>query len=888
MHAGFYDAMRAAGLEPPDTIAPGKFTRFPSIGKKRSNRAAWCMLFADGDGGVFGDWATGLSEVWRSDQLQERDAEAQERFLRRVKATQQRAERERVEAQAAAAGQAVEVWDAAEPANDHPYLQRKGVKAHGIRQADGVLVVPMRSGEQIYSAQFINADGDKRFLPGGRIKGCWHLIEGHGKRLVIAEGYATAASIHEATGNPVAVAFSANNLQPVAHALMQRLVTGKLNGCSGAITIAADHDENGTGQKYATEAAQAVGAMVAIPAEVGDWNDIHARHGPDAVRAGIEAAIHPANLQTHSKTPGTTGNTGDNGIPAEDPATPPTGDTPGTTGDTPGTAPKKAAAEGFRLQPKGVYHTGDEEQTWICSPLVVSALVRDENGDAWGRLLEFPDPDGRLHRWACPMELLAGDGTEFRRILMAQGLQIAPGSKARNLLAVYVQIARVDARATATGKAGWHGRCFVLPDQTIGDGADGVLLQTVGEPVRMTQAGTVNSWQREVGAYCVGNAWLAFAVSAAMAPPLLDISGDESGGVNFVGSSSTGKTTALRVASSVWGGERYLHRWRATSNGLEAIAQQHNDGLLVLDELAQVEPREAGAIAYMLANGTGKHRARRDGLAKTAATWRLLFLSAGEIGLADHMREAGKRARAGQEVRLADIPADAGAGLGIFQDLHDCASGAELADRLNEAARLHHGTAARAFIWHLTQHPPEQIKAGIDSLRREFLAGSLPPDVDGQSRRVGGRFALIAAAGELATTVGVTGWPPGTATDAAAQCFRAWLDRRGGTDNREEVEALATVRHFIEAHGEARFSDHDAVQERVTINRAGFRRIADGQTQYLFLPEVFRREVCAGLDHRQVLRTLRKVGWLVTEVPDRLTMKTRQHGRVHVVQIHED
>ncbi len=888
MHAGFYDALRAAGLDPPDNLTPGRFTRFPGLGKKRSNRAGWCLLFADGEGGVFGDWSTGLSEVWHSDQLQQQTPEEQEHFRRRVRAAQQQAERERIDLQAAAAVQALEIWEKAEPVTKHPYLQRKGVDAHGIRQADGVLVVPMRSGEQLFSAQFINAEGEKRFLAGGRTKGCWHLIEGRGARLVIAEGYATAASIHEATGNPVAVAFSANNLQAAGYALMQRLATGKLNGCSGQIIIAADHDENGTGQKFAIEAAGAVGGLVAIPAEVGDWNDIHARHGLEAVRTGIEADVHSANLEDHSSSPGTAGDTGDSGVTAVDSADTPTGDTPGTTGDNPGTAPEKSSAEGFRLTPKGVYHTGDEDQTWICSPLAVSALVRDENGDAWGRLLEFPDPDGRLHRWACPMELLAGDGTEFRRILMAQGLQIAPGSKARNLLAVYVQIARVDKRATATGKAGWHGHCFVLPDQTIGDGADGVLLQTVGEPVRMTQAGTVDSWQREVAMYCVGNAWLAFAVSAAMAPPLLAISGDESGGVNFVGSSSTGKTTALRVASSVWGGDQYLHRWRATSNGLEAIAQQHNDGLLVLDELAQVDPREAGAIAYMLANGTGKHRARRDGLAKTAATWRLLFLSAGEIGLADHMREAGKRVRAGQEVRLADIPADAGAGLGIFENLHGCASGAELADRLNEAVRQHHGTAARAFIWHLTQHPPEQIKAGIDSLRREFLSEFLPAGVDGQSRRVGGRFALIAAAGELATTLGVTAWPTGTASDAAAQCFRAWLDRRGGTDNREEVEALATVKHFIEAHGESRFTDEDALGERVTINRAGFRRTAEGQTQYLFLPEVFRREVCAGLDHRQVLRTLRKVGWLVTEVPDRLTMKTRPHGRVYVVQIHED
>jgi putative DNA primase/helicase len=471
-------------------------------------------------------------------------------------------------------------------------------------------------------------------------------------------------------------------------------------------------------------------------------------------------------------------------------------------------------------------------------------------------------------------------------VLMAMGLQISPSSKARLLLANYVQTWKVKTRATCTDRAGWHGSAYVLPDETIGENGERVLLQTIGEPPRLQQVGTVAEWRDNVARLCVGNSRLTFSVSMAFATPLLNLIGDESGGAHWTGGSSTGKTTALKLGSSVWGDpDQFLHRWRATGNGLEAIAQAHNDGLLVLDELAQVDPREAGEIAYMLANGKGKHRARRDGQARKAATWRLLFLSAGEIGLADHMRAAGKTSRAGQEVRLADVPADAGKGHGIFEELHGFISGAALAEHLNKAVEGHHGTAIRAYLRQLVQVPIEQLKKNVETLRSDFLTANVPEKADGQARRVASRFALIAAGGELATRFGLTGWPVGEAVEGAATCFKAWIDRRGGSGSQEITAALAQVRHFLEAHGESRFSDLGKPTDRPTINRAGYRRRTDlDKLEYLILPEVFRREICAGLDYRNVARALRDRGLLQTESPDRLTIKPRDLGRVYCVR----
>ena len=334
----------------------------------------------------------------------------------------------------------------------------------------------------------------------------------------------------------------------------------------------------------------------------------------------------------------------------------------------------------------------------------------------------------------------------------------------------------------------------------------------------------------------------------------------------------------------MWGGQDFLHRWRATANGLESVAQAHNDLPLILDELAQVEAREAGEIAYMLANGSGKHRARRDGLAKPAASWRLLFLSAGEIGLAEHMRETGKRARAGQELRLADVPADAGAGHGIFENLHGYPSGAALADSLIEGSRASYGTAGPAFLEKLVSVDRAELRASVEILRSDFLAAHLPAGATGQAQRLGKRFALVAAAGELATKFGITGWPAGEAIRAAGACLAACLDRRGGTGAGEDAQALAQVAHFIELHGSSRFADLACDHERIVINRAGFRRKdPEGQTEYLILPEVFKRELCAGLDYRSVAKLLRDRGLLVTE-HEHMTIKRAPFGRVYCLR----
>lgn len=528
--------------------------------------------------------------------------------------------------------------------------------------------------------------------------------------------------------------------------------------------------------------------------------------------------------------------------------------------------------EGDPVKSPGVYFLAKDREgnekapLWLCDPLHIRAMTRDSKSADWGRLVEWKDGDGRAHRWAMPMELMAGDGIDVRRELVRLGLNIAPGRSARDLLNSYLQTWPVKERARCVDRLGWDGPVYVLPDEAIGADAEIVVFQSASaiEPAFGTR-GTADTWRETVASLADGNSRMVFAICCAFAAPLAAIVGEHSGGFHLRGKSSTGKSTALAVAASVWGApDAYPRLWRATSNGLEGLAALHNDGLLILDELSQCDPRDAGEAAYLLANEQGKTRAGRSGAARAAARWRLIFLSAGEESLSGMMLRAGLRANAGQEVRLADIQADAGQGLGAFEELHGCASGAALSLALQDAAARHHGSVGVAWLRLLVRDRASLADEG-PALVREFVADHVHETAPGQVQRVARRFGLVAAAGELASGYGLTGWKPGNAFAAVGKCFAAWRLAFGdaGAEPREDRDLFAQVRAFFQVHGSARFEDFDAKGGYPVHNRAGFfRKAGDGERQFMVMTEPFRIELCEGFDARDAAATLAAAGWI--------------------------
>ena len=860
------DALQGAGLAPVKAAFTfdGQPCRFDIEGRKRGKKHGWFIGYADGDDawGVFGDWQSGYQQSWCSRTRQSLSAEELTRLDERMQQAQAAAAAERQRMAQAAAAKAAQLWEKGAPVRaDHPYIAAKGIHPVGALQLRDMLLIPLRRAGALLSMQCIGTDGRKTFLTGGETKGA-ALVLGTLKdagQILLCEGWATGCTLHEATGLPVVVAFNAGNLLPVAERLVQTLAV--------PVLVCGDNDqatEGNPGKACAEKAAAALfphgrAVLPSFTAEQiaqyqqthdgkapTDFNDLHQLQGLEAVKqqlqARMQAPVKPLVCQYGGGR--------------------------------------------FECSERGVYFIGtskdgnEEAPLWLCSPLQVQAKTRDAKSREWGRLLSWQDEDQVMHQWAMPLELLQGDGLDVRRELACKGLTISPSKRTRDLLISYLQVWPVQRRARCVDRLGWHGDVYVTPTESIGQKKEIIVFQNAQaiEPA-FSVSGSVGEWQESVAALACGNSRLVFALSVAFAGALADLAAEDAGGFHLRGGSSTGKSTALQAAASVWGHPAtYPRLWRATTNALEALAALHNDGLLILDELSQLDPKEAGQAAYTLANGQGKSRATRTGTARPAARWRLLFLSAGEESLSALMARAGHRSNAGQEIRLADIEADAGAGMGAFETLHGQTTPAALALAIKDAAIRYHGAVGLAWLRYLVADRAALIESIADGIR-QFVQENTPADAAGQVQRVARRFALVAVAGELASHYGLTGWPEGEADNAARLCFAAWLDAFGGTGNREERAMLSQVRAFFEAHGTSRFEDVKADQNQRIINRAGFyRQSEDGKRVYLVLPEAFKREVCQGLDVRAATATLIKSGWIEPGTDGKSTQKPRLPG----------
>jgi putative DNA primase/helicase len=508
-----------------------------------------------------------------------------------------------------------------------------------------------------------------------------------------------------------------------------------------------------------------------------------------------------------------------------------------------------------------------EEEIWLSAPFEIIGRVRDPQSHGWARLLRWKDDDGVVHRHPVADEGLHGDGAALCASLANGGLTIATGS-IRQHFVTYVNSAIIKARVTIVPRTGWHevsGRkVFVLPDR-----ADSKIIIAGATTVSpYTASGTLNEWQDSIGKSAEGHTRAAFALSVAFVPPLLDLIGESGGGFNLKGPSSIGKTSLLCSAASVWsnGGEQggFIKTWRATANGLEATAALYSHTLLALDELSIASGHEVSNIVYSLASGIGKQRAQRDGSAKESKTWRVTILSTGELGIAAKIQESGRRARAGQEVRVIDLDADAEHGHGVFD--HGGADGSKkLADNLKKTSSTSYGVAGPAFIKAIEDMGIESVVSTIRETQEAFRNGVVKDVTTGQVLRVADRFGLVAAAGELAVELKVLPWQAGTATNTSKTMFDSWHRDRGGNDPVEVRTAIEQIRALLERHGDGRFDlaspDPNA---RPVIDRLGYVHGQGSDRQWWILTQTWRDVFCAGLDAKMIAKALARRGLLLS------------------------
>ena len=552
-----------------------------------------------------------------------------------------------------------------------------------------------------------------------------------------------------------------------------------------------------------------------------------------------------------------------------------------------------AARPYFECKSSGVYyiHTETDKDGRIIEkpPLRLSDGLEligrgiDANGGHY-RVIRWRDALTRQSKTAALAMADIGTPPCWQR-LQGYGLTVMSGRRKRELLADYLQTDGKTTPYTVTSKAGWQSGAYILPSgEILSDGLKASRVIYNGDTSQApayTQSGTLQDWQQHIARYAAGNSRLLLAIGTALAAPLLHLLDEQNGGFHIYGDSSDGKTTAALVGLSVYGSPNALKAaWRGTDLGFSNLALARNDGLLVLDEIGEAHPRTVSKTAYSVINGKSKTQGAKDGGNREGQEWRVLLFSTGEYALKNYMERAGETWEAGQNVRLPSIPA---ATLhGIYENLHGFPNGAALSDHLKAAAQQYHGTAIRAWAAKLQTLSADTIRAAFAA----FLATL--PELNGQAYRIARRFALAAAALELAADI--TGLPAGIGTAGIKQCFDDWL-AVNGTGKYEDNEIIKRMADFMNRFADSpRFAQwNDPYTDR---NHAGYRRPspdaalnAAGIDEFWIIPPVLADEILNGADIFKACIVLHKSGWLIRPENGRgWKFQRKNKGRFYVFQ----
>ena len=622
----------------------------------------------------------------------------------------------------------IRVWDACDPAPAaHPYLARYDLPPSTLRIWKGALIALLRDSDAAVGLLIVDAAGTiQSWLPGAASAHFCIGIPGD-TAIIAVTTFADVLALHELTGHQVFLASSPEAALELKDRMAKACGSGRRILIAGLSMAEASSfvEHDGWSEDF-----------VVLP--IGrSWADLRLQLGPDA-RAWI---VDPVLI-------------------------------------FPGVEP----ARSIWLRRSGLW-TSDEEGRLVrlCGPVVPTAVVRSETGSDWSRLIWLIDRDGREQYLSISETDLLMNWRRVIATLVNVGLEVL-ATAAIKAIVEHLRLATVTMRIRLVERGGWHGHHYLTQVGTVGAPSEDMPMQASALfRAPDSNEAELGLWHEQIARIAQENSRLVIALCAAFAGLCIGLLDDQGGfGIHINGSSSTGKTTALAVAASIHGpASREICSWRSTENGIEAIASKHNNRLLILDELAQIDPRAAAQIGYTLGNGRGKQRANGAGRQATAAVWQLVFLSSGEISLEEKIAEwAGAPAmREGQAVRVMDLPADAGRGHGLFDQLHDFADGSALSDHLKTVASRSTGHVSIAFIERLAVDT-DWARHRLSGVRASFAAANLPAEADSVARRAYSNFALLAAAGELAIELKVLPWPPGHAVEQVARCASDWIKAR--------------------------------------------------------------------------------------------------------------
>lgn len=454
-----------------------------------------------------------------------------------------------------------------------------------------------------------------------------------------------------------------------------------------------------------------------------------------------------------------------------------------------------------------------EKEEFICTRLDVVGKSCNRDGADWGRVVEFKDDNGKTHRLTISMKEVGAGGSMLAQRLLSEGLALCLPSRSAGMAPVNEFLMSFPLEGLPAIRTvdcgGWTDdtfSCFVLGDGLTvkaRGAAVAELAAGAAAPV-VTQKGTLEEWKRLNSEIAPHSKRLSFAVCVALAAPVLPIIGDSSRIFHFHGMSTTGKTTAIRAAATVWGGARWVNSWNITATAAYALAKKYNNLPLIFDELKQAKDAVEG-VSYAIGNGVDRGRAGRDGNAKETKAWSLYALSTGE-GTLDEIKRTNSRGRdagtaTGELVRFINIPAQADpedAGKGIFESFPEGLAREGRANWIDAHCGNCpvYGTAGVAFLQALADDIQKNGAEAVKKILREAVAAFEKkfPEVSSSAtmRRVLHAFAIVGASGELAVSYGVLPWSEGDALEAARVCFEAWASSAETPEAQEAafIEAL--------------------------------------------------------------------------------------------------
>ncbi|KIN70367.1 DNA/RNA helicase [Sulfitobacter donghicola DSW-25 = KCTC 12864 = JCM 14565] len=540
---------------------------------------------------------------------------------------------------------------------------------------------------------------------------------------------------------------------------------------------------------------------------------------------------------------------------------------------------------------------GDRVTVFVASPIAVIGRSRTAaDGAGWGKVVAYLTPLGTWETVVIPDAMTASDGREMRELLARRGVICGQCPQGRQALREHFAYAQTDTIVEVATRCGWKEQSFVLPDRVISpEGAPRILPPENNNAEHFFKtSGRFDGW-RALSKSVAGSSRAVFGICVALSGPLARVIGETGGGFHLYDRSSRGKTSLLITAASVWGGggrDGAVRSWTMTANGGEAIAAQHSDSFIALDEIGVASSDEVREAIYRMSNGQGKARANREGNATTSAQWFAMMLSSGEEPVATLLEGRGRgrdssALTGGIAVRLVDIPHSVSEEQ-TFESIGEHESEATFAEWITAQAKTHYGHAGPAFVEHLVTNP-NGAKKEIDMIISTFVKNVVDLEVDPQVRRIARRFGLAAAAGTLAARWKIVAWPEETAVRAAMSCFKAWLAARGTNGSTEEITALRQVAKFFESHGASRFEkikrvenadgigeDNESRSDMDTTvrDRCGYREDTNGMVYYV-TPQAWRTEICAGLDPVYVAKLLRERGALTGDTGGRLQKNVR-------------